>query len=60
MTMYSAVGFSMLVESREILDHAKHQPLQQTIHLISLFVTYGLKFSINIPIPTNNKKQNTD
>jgi hypothetical protein len=29
MTMYSAVGFSMLVESREILDHAKHQPLQQ-------------------------------
>jgi hypothetical protein len=46
----------MLVKSREILDHAKHQLTQRTIHLTSL-VTSGLRFSFNIPLPTKTKNK---
>lgn len=52
----SSVGFSMLVESREIWDHAKHQLMQNTIHLTSSLVTSGLRFSFKVPLPTKNKK----
>jgi hypothetical protein len=46
----------MLVESREILDHAKQQLMQHTIHLTSL-VTSSLRFSFNIPLPTKTKNK---
>jgi hypothetical protein len=56
MTMSSSVGFSMMVESREILDHAKHQLMQHTIHLTSSLVTSGLRFSFKVQLPTKNIK----
>jgi len=56
MTMSSSVHISMLVESREILDHANHQLTHHTIHLTSSLVTYGLRFSFKVPLPTKNKK----
>jgi len=55
MAMSSSVGFSMLVESREILGHA-HQLTQHTIHLTSSRVTSGLRFRFKVPLPTKNKK----
>jgi len=55
MTMSSSVGFSMLVESREILDHANHQLTQHSIHLTSSLMTPGLRFSFKVPLPTKNK-----
>jgi len=56
MTMSSSVGFSMLVESREIMDHAKHELMQHTIHLTSSLVTSSLRFSFKVPLSTKNKK----
>jgi hypothetical protein len=50
MTMHSC--FSRLVESREIMNHAKQQLMQHIIHLTSPLVTCGLRLSFNIPPPT--------
>jgi hypothetical protein len=55
--MSSSMGFSMLVENREILDHARHQLMQYTIHLTSSLVTSGVRFSFKAPLPTKKTKQ---